>query len=479
MSDHKSALVPVATSQHQTPELFYRGIKTDTGLFAESLIYYDRVYVQPGSAEQFASFVSTIIQQGLAYEQLIELIESGALKFLDTVTVHPYVSRDPFTDLPNTRAIMNFIPLQEESIQSPNYFESKFLQTAFLRESFNNLSYLNNDAFDKFCSTTKENSLVFDGDVVALGLVDNSYDDILNPRRYKVIVKNILEELYRVNGLDEVPDFEISINEMDFRNLAGIAKNPPQLVIGREFQNKDYKIYEINGKIPLAGLKESANLERIFRTLPLSCAGISNLYIRSAGKLKSDFFLPSPMSQIVGDKLYEIYAAEISRKKMKSQNLISTLKKEVRFPDLRLLINNNQIDFNKILEIRKQGKKFRSWLQQTGAQSDHEVLWNYHNEVAKATGFTRGLRATFKVFGFVAPVITGTAVGIATKHLTDDTVASTVAGLSTLAGVEMAKSIVSKSTEKLFDYGANLGQNWKPVCFGDWTKSKIENLLEK
>ena len=341
MSNHKIALVPLATSEQQTPELFYKGRKADTGLFAESLIYYDTVYVHFDNGEQFASFISLLIQQGLTYKQLIELVEEGTLKFFKTVTAHPVMTRDPFTNEIRHDIVIQFVAIEEEAIRNPDYFEKAFLDTPHLRDSFSNLSYLNQSDFDKFCEVAKVNSLTFDNQLVSSGLVDNAYEDFLNPDRYKLIVKNILSEIYKINGLGEVPDFEVRIREMNSRNMEEIAKNLNSTIVGRHSGNNEYRIYEVDCKLPVKGLKDSKTFINVFRTLPLSVAGVANLYLRSAGKLKCDLFLPNPISQIIGNKLYEISDLEISKRDIKTQNVIEDLKVEVEFPNLHPLVNGN------------------------------------------------------------------------------------------------------------------------------------------
>src|SRR5688500_14340305 len=120
MSNHKIALVPLATSQQQTPELFYKGRKTDTGLFAESLVYYDTLYVHFDNGEQFASFISLLIQQGLSYERLIELVEEGTLKFFKTISAHPVMTRDYLTNEIRHDIITEFVAIEEEAIKNPD-----------------------------------------------------------------------------------------------------------------------------------------------------------------------------------------------------------------------------------------------------------------------------------------------------------------------------------------------------------------------
>ena len=57
---------------------------------------------------------------------------------------------------------------------------------------------------------------------------------------------------------------------------------------------------------------------------------------------------------------------------------------------------------------------------------------------------------------------------------------SAIAGLTSLTiASEVTKKVSTKITEKLFDYGANIGSDWKPVVFGKWIQSDISELLEK
>lgn len=44
-TDHGIALVPLGAGYHQSPDVLAQGRAVDTGLLAESLIYYDRVLI--------------------------------------------------------------------------------------------------------------------------------------------------------------------------------------------------------------------------------------------------------------------------------------------------------------------------------------------------------------------------------------------------------------------------------------------------
>jgi hypothetical protein len=172
MSDHTTVFVPIATSIHQSPGLYNKGVSVDTGLFAEALVYYDTVYLQTGTPQHFASFVSLLVQQGLSYEQLIALVVDGTIKFFNTVSVHPFVSRNPLTNTIQSSIIKNLVPIQENSDELPLLFETKYLDSEFLRESFSTFSGLNEELYSKFCEVATKASIVLDGNVIDSGLVD-------------------------------------------------------------------------------------------------------------------------------------------------------------------------------------------------------------------------------------------------------------------------------------------------------------------
>lgn len=302
--------------------------------------------------------------------------------------------------------------------------------------------------------------------MVSSGLVHNAYEDFLNPDRYKLIVNNILSEIYKINDLGEVPDFEVIIRELDSKNIDEIAKNLNSTIVGRNFDNGEYKIYEVDCRIPVKGLKDSDKFIQIFRTLPLSVAGVANLYIRSAGKMKCDLFLPNPISRIIGNKLYEISEFEISKRDLKVRSIIDELALEIEFPDLQYLINSNQIEFKDVLRFRKECVKFREWLQ-TEIDRDIDAITAYHYEFANQLNVKPDARKLVKIFGVLGLV--GYSI-LAKANMKDQD--------KTLK--ESEKSIYGETVTNLFDYGAEeLGADWKPVCFGDWYKNEINNILKK
>jgi hypothetical protein len=439
-----------------------RGRKADTGIFAESLIYYDSVYVHVDNPEQFAGFISLLVQQGLSYEALNELVEEGALRFLNTVMAMPFMGHG----LGPRTIVSGFYTIQEKAMDDPGYFTKRFLEFAGLRNSFSNLGGLNQQAFDKFCQLAEKTAVTFSHDDIGQSIADDAYRDFLDPDRCKLITKNILNELYRINQLGKVPDFKVEIREID-SNYEEVAQNSRSAVIGRNSSGGSYKAYEVDFSIRTDNLRSLEDKDKpiiTFTTLPLSCAGVANIYIKSAGKLKCDLFLPRPISRIVGNKLYEINDRDVSESGLKVKSIIEKLEAKVEFPDLWRFVNADKVDFNKVLEIRRNAKRFRAWLQ-TEAERDRDAIIAYHSEVARQSGFANVGKKSLKIFGFLLSL----ASSISTEILLKEDVVTK----------ETLKTVGGKAIESLFDYGAKkLGVDWKPVCFGDWYKDEISRLLE-
>lgn len=463
MSNHKIALVPLSTGYHQSPELLWKGRKADTGIFAESLIYYDSVYVHVDNPEQFADFISLLVQQGLSYEALCELVEEGTLRFFNTALMAPFMGHG-FE--PGRRTIVSsFYMLESEAMKEPDYFAKRFLEFDGLRNSFGGLGGLDAKAFDRFCSAAEKTAVTLSVGDVGDGVVDNAYEDFLNPDRCKLITENILGELYRIQRLGKVPDFEVKIREMG-SNYVEIAENPRSAVVGRNLRDGGYAAYEVDYGIRPDRVRdlEQGKLLVSFQTLPLSCAGVSNLYVKSAGLLGSDIFLPKPISRIVGNKLYEIGSRDASPSDARIKSIIESLEAQVNFPDLRAYVNSDKIDFDKVLDVRSKAKSFRAWLQ-TEAERDRDAFVAYHNEVAKQSGFTRVGRRSLKLFG----VLTKFGLSVATEfQFKDDVVAK-----------EAAKAVSGELVDGFLNYWAKrLGADWKPVCFGDWYEGEIRKVLK-
>ena len=117
-----------------------------------------------------------------------------------------------------------------------------------------------------------------------------------------------------------------------------------------------------------------------------------------------------------------------------------------------------------MLRIRKKAKRFRKWLQDEGDR-DRNALFAYHFEVAKESGLVRTGRSVLKLFGVLGGPALGTAVASAVGQ---NPILGAIAG--TLAG---------EGTKYLLDVGSKLGEDWKPVIFGNWYKDRIQRFLRE
>jgi hypothetical protein len=188
---------------------------------------------------------------------------------------------------------------------------------------------------------------------------------------------------------------------------------------------------------------------------PLTGIAHCNRLIWSAAQEKCDLYLGNPMANLVGDKLYESHI-----KNTKTKENIGQLNEEVEFPDIRKLVNDGKLDLAEILRIRKKAKKFREWLQ-TESDRDRNAIIAYHNEVAKEAGIISMGRKTLRMFGILGiPVATAIAV-------------------KTYPDAALITGSVGAGVKYLIDVASKIGENWKPVVFGNWLRNRIEKVLKE
>jgi len=135
---------------------------------------------------------------------------------------------------------------------------------------------------------------------------------------------------------------------------------------------------------------------------------------------------------------------------------VEQLESEVEFPDLRALVNDGAVGLKEILELRKKGQRFRSWLQDE-SERDRNALIAYHEEVAREAGMIQAGRKALRLFGFLVGSATGATIG-AMKAGVPGAVLGAASG---------------KALEYLFDLAAKMHENWRPVVFGKWMKQRL------
>lgn len=427
MSDHTRALVPVGTGLFASPELEAADSAVDIGLLMEALIYYDHVLVNFENQKQFGAFINWFLERN-SLGRLFELFEDGTLQIYNRA-----FRTNPFVDGNN----VELINIVEQVENEPDSFVKRYLSHEEVTRRFPRRRQL-------YELRRLLQGRVLENRVEEFGRegLANAERDFLNPRRCRLLLQEVINEIFRVRSLGTAPKVDAQIIPLDE------AESSVQVVWNIDFE----------------ALSRQVGLRLAFGpTIALSGAVIGNQHIWSAERLGCDLFLPSPISSIVGDKLYEANQT-VAKTGVAIDSIISELEVEVEFPDVRSLINTNRLTLKDILRIRRKAKRFRQWLQDEG-ERDRNALFAYHFEVAKEAGLTRAGRKVLRLFGVLGAPIGGTAV-------------ATAVGQHPLIGT-VAGAAVSAGLEYVFDLGSKIGEEWRPVVFGKWYKNEIDKLLRK
>ena len=417
MSDHTSALVPLESWCYMSPELPLKGKLIDIGLFAEALIYYDRVFVTLPTPAAFADFIFWFVDQG-KYEDLLALIKDEVIVF------YHYAFYTNAVRIGNIYSIYN---IQGQDVADSSAFESQYLTTANLIQVLprsRQRARLYKAVRGRF-TEVKASSFGT--------AIDNAKKDYGDPQRSALLIQALMDEIFPLLNLKEPP----------------IVKS---------------QITEQSGKVIISW---NVNFEKVSQQLgkglnfhpgsPLSAAASCNRILWSAAELGCDIYLNAPMSTLVGDKLYES-----GQRLNRSEQIIEQLQSEVEFPNIRQLVNEGFIGLNDVLTLRRKGELFRKWLQSEGDR-DRNALFAYHNEVARESGWTKGRRKTLRLFG----VLGGPAAGAAIGAIVADPILGSIVGAAGGAGITY-----------LMDVGSKLNQDWRPVVFGNWMQDRIEKLYQ-
>lgn len=419
MSGNKSALVPLESWAYASPELISTGKTIDIGLFAEALIYYDTVIVNPSNQPQLAEFINWFIRQG-SLNDFYMLLDEGALKIYEYSFMSTAIEKDGEYSLWN---------IQDTFQAEPNTFEQRFLYHKSIEDLFpksRQRRHLYDILRDKVIEAKSEDFS---------SSIENARLDFQDHRRNSLIVQAFVDEIYRIKNLGHPPEIRATVLPSSDHSKHTLSFNINFLELNR-----------------LSGSKVDFHLGS-----PLTASAHSNRLIWSAATIKSDLFLPQPMSTLVGDKLYEA-----KERFTKSGDIIETLKEKVEFPDIRKLVNENKLDLREILIIREKSKKFRSWLQQENGR-DRDAIIAYHNEVAKEIRAIVGARKALSLFGVIGNGAVGTLIGAA------------IGGPSGGA----AGAVAGSAFGYLADIASKIGKDWKPVVFGNWLKERIEKNISE
>jgi len=418
MAKHDSALVPIETWAYSSPSLRSTGRIVDIGLFAEALVYYDCVIVNPANQRQFANFLEWFIQQN-GLDDFYALLQEGSLKIYDYAFITTAIEKEGSYSLWN---------LQDEIQAKEDTFEQRFLYHKEVERLFQKARHRN-----KLYSALRGNVIEVKAEEFS-NAIENAREDYRNPRRNAVVLQAFVDELYRYEKLDRPPTVQ--------------AKVVP---------SSDGAKHNLIWNVDFDYLSQLAGKEVNFHLgTPLTASAHSNRLIWSSSNLESDLYLPTPMSTLVGDKLYES-----AQRTAKLGEAIEDLKVEVDFPDIRALVNSGKMDLDNLLKIRNRAKKLRMWLQQE-SERDRKAIIAYHNEVARESGIKTGARKALSIFGILSGPAAGSIIG--------NLIAGPVGGA--LGGA------AGGAVTYLADVASRIGSNWRPVVFGEWLRKRIEDVID-
>ena len=417
MADHSKALVPIESWCYNSPELLHQGIPIDLGLMAEALIYYDQILLNVSNQPQFAAFLSWFIKQD-KYPDLLSLFEE------ETIIIYDYSFATGAVEKEGIYALLN---IQDEIEKEENTFERRYLYHKDIEACFPKRR-------DRQKLYKVLSGKVIEAKAADFGpAIKNAKGDYHDVKLSCLLIQSFIDEIYPLLSLRDTP-----------RIKAKIVENGN---ISRTTCNVDF--------IKLARLLGS-HLNFHLGT-PLTAIGHCNRLLWTSNVQNCDLYLGKPMSNLAGNKLYEV-----GLKAVKSKEIIQSLRAQVEFPDIRSLINAGKLTFDDILRIRKKAKRFRVWLQQEG-ERDRNAIIAYHYEVAKEAGLTKFGRKSLSLFGIIGAPVAGTLIG---KEISGDIGSS----IGTLVG---------SGSAYLLNLASKIGAGWKPIVFGNWLKDSIEKIIKK
>jgi hypothetical protein len=417
LSNHKSAIVPIEAWSFASPELLTSGNKIDVGLFAESLVYYDTIYLVPGNPELFSILLKWFSDQD-KLEEFRALVEDGIIKIYDYAFISTAISKNGMYQIWN---------IQDNAQEKGSVFEQRYLYSSFAEAVLPKKARLRSRFYNAF----QDNFIEAKAADFAIP-IENARADYTNPKRNEIILQAFIDEVYKSKNLGSPPEVKVKISK------------------------EGKGVNTINWNIDFDKLSDLAGVKLNFNSgTPLTANAHSNRLIWSAAELGCDLFLPRPMSLLVGDKLFE------STHSNKTKSIIEELNKEVEFPNIRKLVNSGQLNLSHILNIRKNSQKFRNWLQNE-SDRDRNTLFAYHTEIAKTSGIASFGKSTLNLFGIIG--------GGALSGWIGAMYAGPVGGV--------VGSVAGSTLGFLTNVASKIGDGWKPIVFGNWLDDRIKKIIK-
>lgn len=402
---HKQAFVELEAWEYNSPYLKYQGKASDLGLLAESLIYYDQSIVYLTTVKQFEELVLWFVKHD-KFDLLIELLKNQTIRFF----YYQFM-----TTAINNQGIFSIWNINLPKANN----QSDFIRLILYRTNLT--PYLNTSKRARLYKIIEDN-LIDEGSEDYDTPVEDARKALKDPQKCNMLIQAYVDKIFSYFKLGTPPKIDCKIINLS----------------DEEFQ--------IQSNINFKTLDQYTSNKLGFRPdIPIIGEAQSNRLIWTASKYGYDLYLGDVMSTVTGNKL-----REATKTLRKTKEIITILKENVEFPDIRKEVNEGNLNIEFIMNIRKKGNKFRKWLQQE-SERDRDALIAYHSEVAKASGIKRLTTNTLKLFGYLGQLGSPFYVAI------NPSIESGLVAASTVLGGEFLKLV-----------GSRVEKEWKPIIFGDW-----------
>lgn len=420
MSQHQVAFVPIQTWQYYAPELAINNISVDVGLVCEALIYYDRVIINIHGPQDLRELIKWFKSRAY-FNELCDLIKDGTITFYDhSFQTSGIVLEDGSIQIWN---------IQDKLQEERNSFRRRYLRDRGVMDCFETRT--DRHKFDQllYGRVTEGKSNEFSG------AVDNARADFHSPRRASILVNAFLDEAYPIIKEVRPPDAVSTVHLIGNKVLINWGVNLEELS------------KKLGGKLPITG------------QLVMTSAAQANRIIWASAKMNADLYIARPMDTLIVDKLYESH-----KKVLGIEKTINQLQSEVGFPSIRILTNQDRVNFGEVLEIRKKAKKFREWLQQQG-ERDGDAIIAYHSELGHQTKLAA---LGSSLLSLCLPIAGSFAGGLVEGPVG--------ASIGAVAGTG-ANAIISEGTSFIADIAGESGKGWRPAVFGRWLDKRIKAII--
>src|SRR5437867_4818520 len=269
MSNHNRAIVPIEAWCYNALDIRPRRNSIDVGLFAESLVYYDQILLNVGNPDQFAALIHWL-RENDGFKDFLALLSDGSVQIYEYSFFTTAIQEKD-----GSYSIWN---VQSEEQKAPHSFMQRYLSQPAIRNVLPGRG--NRDRLEAaLCNRVIEMKADDCGPPIEAARVD-----FRDPDRNSLVIQAFIDDLYKVRGMSKPPEVSAVVRDA----------------------SDDTHKFNISWNVTFDELTSLAGPELNFHPgTPLTAGALCNRLLYSAQMEQCDLYLASPMSVLVGDKLYE------------------------------------------------------------------------------------------------------------------------------------------------------------------------------